>query len=304
MIFINGQARRNLQEQVGYNAEQIDKIWEFLDGLNVSDNVILLASGSGTLTAEELEIVKREVSFIIYNNNLYIKTSKSASTLTFKQVALNVSDQGTYNILQSFKIEVTLSNGAYAYASNTILSLYNKSEMDTLLGNKADTSYVNTELAKKANLTGANFSGAITSPSIIENMSGYSTSISTADLAWTPIYAGACKNGNKITFVVFGSFTKDSSTRNTANVCILTIPDAVGNKLYPYEVDSYNVLEHKKIYATSNSALSSIGEIVSALIKANNYTLYLRLEGMASLADGTYFFRHESTFLLSDNLAS
>lgn len=151
MIKIDGVAKRNLQEQVGYNSEQIDKIFELLDGLNVQDNLIKLTASSGTLTAEEMDVVSKDVAFIIYNNNLYIKTTTSATEYTFKQVALSASDQGTYNILQSFRIVITRANGAYLYSSNTVLSLYNKAEMDSLLG-------------AKANLSGADFTGNVTAP--------------------------------------------------------------------------------------------------------------------------------------------
>ena len=297
MLVIGNKKYRNLQEQVGWNTEQIEKIFEFLDGLNVEDNLIKLDNASGTLTAEEMEIVSRDVALIIYNDDLYIKTETSASEYIFKQVALNASDNGTYNILQSFRIVVTRASGAYAYSANTVLTLYNKSEADALLGAKADTSTVNASLALKANLSGANFTGAITSPSIIEDMTGYSwTNGSTAVV---PTYSGVVKNGNKVTFVIAGTITPPTIS-TLYELGIFTIPAELYNKLYPIQ--------------SSDIAYPDIALMVSYANKVNGYGTVEKVTGnklrfqvyvtSAATANQTYYFRVEVTFLLSDNLAS
>ena len=48
MLSIGNKKYRNLQEQVSFNSEQIDKIFETLDGLNVQDNVVYVSNGYGT----------------------------------------------------------------------------------------------------------------------------------------------------------------------------------------------------------------------------------------------------------------
>lgn len=168
MLNIGNKVYRNMQEQVADNKDQIEKIFELLDGLNVQDNLIKLTASSGTLTAEEMAVVEKDVAFIIYNNNLYIKTTTSASEYTFKQVALSASDQGTYNILQSFRIVITRANGAYLYSSNTVLALYNKTEMDALLGAKAD-------------LAGADFTGDVTALKLSQSNANYTLDFNFSD---------------------------------------------------------------------------------------------------------------------------
>lgn len=224
MIKIDGVAKRNLQEQVGYNSEQIDKIFELLDGLNVQDNLIKLTASSGTLTAEEMDVVSKDVAFIIYNNNLYIKTTTSATEYTFKQVALSASDQGTYNILQSFRIVITRANGAYLYSSNTVLSLYNKAEMDYLLSGKADNgdSYTKAEadalLAQKASLTGASFTGPVTATTFKQSQYNYSRSFnltSTSSITVDNIYNRFVEINNVLHIIVNMTLTNNSGSSVT-----------------------------------------------------------------------------------------
>ena len=83
MLVIGNKKYRNLQEQVGWNTEQIDKIFDFLDGINVSDNVVVVLDISTPLTTEQLEIVNREVAFIVYNGELYFKRNQDSSYIYF-----------------------------------------------------------------------------------------------------------------------------------------------------------------------------------------------------------------------------
>ena len=310
MIKIDGVAKRNLQEQVGYNSEQIDKIFEILDGLNVQDNLIKLSTSSGTLTAEEMNVVSKDVAFIIYNYNLYIKTTTSATEYTFKQVALSASDQGTYNILQSFRIIITRANGAYLYSSNTVLSLYNKSEMDSLLSGKANNgdSYTKAEadalLALKASLSGADFTGAITSPSITETNSGYSfVKSSRTDIEW--VYVGAVKTGNKLTLVIFGNITPTSDMSET-NIELGTfyLPADVKNKIYWYTSGSLTYVTAQgavKLFTAVNTAVDGLFFFRVGADGAQTVRFYNK----SSLTNGTkYHFRIEQTYLLSDSLVS
>lgn len=301
MIKIDGIAKRNLQEQVGFNSEQIDKIFELLDGLNVQDNLIKLTASSGTLSAEQMAVVEKDVAFIIYNNNLYIKTTTSASEYTFKQVALSASDQGTYNILQSFRIVITRANGAYLYSSNTVLSLYNKSEIDSLLSNKADSSALTSGLALKANVAGQAFTGEITAPSIIETMSDYScTKMNNA--YWTNIYTSVVKNGNKLTVVCCGSILKSSDTPYNFDVIRLYMPQSVADKIVAMYGSTYATA---KINLNSDDVTSVQANCVVKKDTPTGNNIRFVIAPTSSLTNGTtYYFRIELTVLLSDNLVS
>ena len=144
-------------------------------------------------------------------------------------------------------------------------------------------------------------SGNITAPSIIEDMDGYS---------FTPVedinylYAGVVKNGNKITFVLFATLTQDGTLTGTTNLGTFLFPSAIGNKLIPYTMSGDNrYLDYKKIlFVDASSAVSA--EYPSYILKSSSASMVLRASGLNALSNGTYYFRYEVTFLLSDSLIS
>ena len=302
MLVIGNKKYRNLQEQVGWNTEQIDKIFEFLDGINVSDNVVVVLDISTPLTTEELEIVNREVAFIVYNGELYFKRNQD-STYIYFDVVFSVSGS-TVITLTSSEITVTKSNGALGI-TNSSASTYSKSEVDSLLSGKADTSYVSSQLALKANLTGANFTGAITAPSIIEDMSGYGASLNTiAGLTIEKVYVGVVKNGNKITFVFAVNFTKtDAALSVQQKVGSFIIPSSIGDKLYESSVGLYEFLDNKVVPAWDS--YTSKVDIISYIDKVSSTAIDVYIFNVDDLVVNTkYYYRYEATFLLSDDIAS
>lgn len=304
MLVIGNKKYRNLQEQVGWNTEQIDKIFEFLDGINVSDNVVVVLDITTPLTAEELEIVNREVAFIVYNGELYFKRNQDSSYIYF-DIIFQVTS-GTVITLTSSEISVTKSNGALGITNSTDY-IYSKTQVDSLLSAKADSSYVSAQLALKANLAGANFTGAITAPSIIENMSGYSASIlSNAGLTEEAIYIGAVKNGNKLTLVVAMNLTKNETLSGSKNICDIVVPASIFSKLYPTAIGGYlGLLDYIAL-----NGIDEDGQFINlkALIykEGSNkvrFGIHSSTIDNLTLNKKTYI-RIESTFLLSDNLAS
>lgn len=303
MLVIGNKKYRNLQEQVGWNTEQIDKIFEFLDGINVSDNVVVVLDITTPLTTEELEIVNREVAFIVYNGELYFKRNQDASYIYFDIIFQVIS--GTIITLTSSEITVTKSNGALGITNSTDY-IYSKTQIDSLLSAKADSSYVSAQLALKANLAGADFTGSITAPSIIENMTGYSFSLmSPADLTENITYAGVVKNGNKITFAISGTINITNVANVSENLAYFTIPTSIANKLYPVSITGLGAVLDEKRVSFIDIANNSIIDKNVYLFKNNYGSLFVSLLGTGSMTAGhDYFFRYEVTFLLSDNLAS
>ena len=151
-----------------------------------------------------------------------------------------------------------------------------------------------------------NIAGNFTADSIIENMSGYSFSVDAAtDLTKEVVYAGACKNGNKITFVVFMKLTKTGAGAPTyTKLGAFTIPWQVGQKLYPYNLGgAINILDSKRITYYKSDA-SGIDKTAAAY-KRNDSLFEVYGYGLADLDLNTdYVVRYEVTFLLSDNLAA
>ena len=145
--------------------------------------------------------------------------------------------------------------------------------------------------------------GKITADEIIENMSGYSldtaiTEVSELDV----IYGGACKNGNKLTLVLFASFKKPSAT-GTKTLARFVVPSEIGAKLYPTEIiTGYQTLEIKNV-----DCVDSSGNIVPSqlsIYKPSPTAVDFNLNINDLTADTTYFARCEITFLLSENLVS
>lgn len=293
MLKIGDKVFRNLQEQVGYNTTQIEKIFQTIDGLNVQDNVVIIPDMSYILSEDELVIVRRAVAFLVYNGDLYIKRSEDAAKAYF-EVIFTVSESAGLISLTGKAIEVTLSNGALGYATSTV-NAYSKAKTDELLGDKA-------------NLSGAAFTGAITSPSIIEDMAGYSWSPQpVAGLEWGFVYCGAVKNGNKVTFVCFFTVTKDESYAgsNFTNVGRFTMPKSVADKIIPNDLGgSSTIVAYGPLSLFYNNGVTKIDAFYN-INKYTDTTLTPLITGLNLMTAGVkYYGRIEVTFLLSENLAS
>lgn len=151
-------------------------------------------------------------------------------------------------------------------------------------------------------VTGGISGNAVTGNSIIENMTGYS--FAQADSRWTPIYVSVCKNGNKITFVIFGHVTQDGTMTGNLDLGTFTIPSSVGAQLYPYYISGNAVIDNRSIGFNNDLDFSVFTNLQVVTIKSSNANIYMRVRTIQNLSNAKYFFRIEQTFLLSENLAS
>ena len=297
----NGKICRNLPEQVGENAKNIKEIQDLLDGLNIQDNLVVIADLSQILNAEELEVVERPVAFLYYNNQLYIKKNESAGVAYFDVIFTIAEDSGEIEF-SSQEIEVNLTTGALSYASSSSYT-YTKSHIDTELALKAND-------AEVAKLTGAAFTGGITSPSIIEDMSGYSFTPNTAQTNHTKVfkYVSAVKNGNKVTLVVFVEIQVGGSQINAGsglNIGTFALPAAVMNSLYPVTQGVYtNSLGVFVIQlAKATSTVPNPSDTGTVLMNKDPSGVFFYIYTNSNLTASTsYYARIETTFLLSDSL--
>lgn len=152
---------------------------------------------------------------------------------------------------------------------------------------------------------------SISADSIIEKMEGYSftKAVATANRTFTYYYASSVKNGNKITFVVFGTInTLAEITGGTfINVGTFTIPSAVGSNLYPFTQGSYdNVLAD--IGSSVKRTDLSLGDNASSgrliIQKQSDTSISFAYVSGTLVTDKSWLFRFEVTFLLADNMAS
>lgn len=292
-MIITDPKKLSMPQQVQKNKEDIEDIRKIIDGLDVEDNVVVVNDISQILTAEELEAIKQPVAFIVYNNHLYLK-GKTIDTTAYFDIVFSIT-ASTVITFESSEIQVELSNGALNLVNSTV-STYSETQIDNKLSLKANITYVDNNFAS---LSGANFTGAITAPSIIENMSGYSIKNVNA-IVDEMIYASVCKNGNKITFVIFGTITPVAQTNY--NIVQFTIPEAVGEKLYPFTSGAVvNLLEVKNASCFTDS--TSITDAIMRVRKESNTTITFELRAQSLTANTQYHLRFECTFLLSENLA-
>lgn len=296
----NGKISRTLPEQVGFLSEQVQRIFRFLDGINVQDNVVVVDNIATPLTAEELVIANRDVAFLVYSGQLYIKKSVSGSTAYF-DVVFSIS-AGTTITFNSSEIQVNLSNGGMSLVTNSPAT-YSKAQIDTLLSAKSDITYVDAQVALCAKLAGANFTGAITAPSIIQNMSGFSVDKTTLPTGVHIDYAGIVQNGNKLTFVQAGHIEASGQAAGAFSLWGFNIPNDIGTKLYP--LGGTTNIDVRNLTLFKEGAITSSQQPYAFMTKNSNVYLRMGIYTTSSLdATGTYHFRYEVTFLLSDNLAS
>ena len=157
--------------------------------------------------------------------------------------------------------------------------------------------------ANAIELLGSGQVPSIKGDEIIENMSGYSfipvegTTFTDLDV----LYAGACKNGNKLTLVMFMTFTYDGA--GFRDVGSFKVPKEIYDKLTPYTLGGVATLDVRTldlVKERQSIPSSAYGEI----FKAGNNTITFSFAVPSGLtANATYAVRYEATFLLSENLA-
>lgn len=142
--------------------------------------------------------------------------------------------------------------------------------------------------------------GLITGGEIVEKMSGYSAQITTQS-GWTknPVYVGAVKSGNKITFVTAIELTKtDGGASTYPNLAKILCPEEILNKLYPF---SNSVLYAEKTLCFASDDTQEVDGYVE---KESVDTSFGIFENNKFTLNKTYYVRIEATFLLSDSLVS
>lgn len=154
---IGNKTFRNLPEQVAENLKQIGLIWQKLDGLDVYDNVIIIEDLSN-LNEEQLAVVARPVSFIVYQDVVYVKKGNVGAYALFSPYYSIEADE--YITINSSELKVQFPLGEVTISSLEV-ELYDKDKVDTLLGAKLNTS----ELFDKVYPVGAIYMSTVsTSP--------------------------------------------------------------------------------------------------------------------------------------------
>ena len=149
--------------------------------------------------------------------------------------------------------------------------------------------------------------GNFTANSIIENMQGYSfeKKESSNDIEYTYDYASVVKNGNKITFTIFGSIIKKSSYKsNNIHFGTFIIPSEIGAKLFPVSIGGLNTLGISNVNFSTGLGLSAQKILPLSSYKTSNTQIGIYFYSPDELSnDIKYTYRFEVTFLWSANMA-
>lgn len=233
----------------------------------------------------------------------------AATTITLERVSVVNDYLAYYKAVITFADNSTIESGNFLLTIGDASSIISSTPIFTSVTAEEveATTLISTGGASiAANLSvGGNLpvNGAITANSIIENMSGYSMSESGhADYTFNFYYVGAVKNGNKITFSVFGTITKASGAGAFINVLDIYIPQAIGQKLYPVTMGTSETLLDVKTIGFALDFATSVN-CPMWLNKISNTNVRLGMNATNIAAGNTYLFRYEVTFLLSDSLA-
>lgn len=298
MLKINGKVFLNIQEAVGWLLD--NNALPFQCSANYVANTEI---GMGT-------IVNPSPAKVRIGSLIFFADSKVSTVVGLTENGFIVSDH--YNDLVDDIVYV--SNVALNASGHLIVTLSNGDTIDAGLIKQVSNFTINASQHLIVNFNdgtstdlGAIFSGNVniagnlTANSIIENMSGYSFAKQTpANYDITPVYAGAVKNGNKVTFVLAFEITKRTGGANEIGIGNFEMPYAVCSKLYPSSITG--VLDTKTVDAsTSYNNKVSVDMYVN---KSTSTNIAFALFTNNLVVDTTYYIRYEATFLLSNNMAS
>lgn len=242
---------------------------------------------------------------IVFSNGYYAFVETiGVNTFTIGNVLYFQGQQGVSVIgatISSGHLILTLSDGENIDAGNLKgVSNFSINSSQHLIVNYQDGT--NQDLGAIFN-GNVNIDGNFTANSIIENMEGYSfTTSEKENLTKEILYAGVVKNGNKLTLCVYAKLKRTGTVEeNNISLGQFGIPYLIGTRLYPAV---NNWLEFKRLYCGSN--YNSGEEVNGLVIKSSNILLTFIIYDINNklTEDVDYYCRFETTFLLSENLAS
>lgn len=146
----NNKISRTLPEQVGFNSAKIEEIIKWINDSGLMNKVLNLSDPSGTLTEAQYEIADLSPSFIVYGGKVFVKSLEDSDNIDFFKVGTDMS--GSDSMIASVeRVRVVKATKAYQYAVVQLFESYNKTQLDSLL-------------SEKASLTGATFTGVVNAP--------------------------------------------------------------------------------------------------------------------------------------------
>ena len=250
---------------------------------------------------------------IIFSNGYYaFVETVGINNFTIGNVLYFQGEQGVSVVgatISSGHLILTLSDGENIDAGNLKgVSNFSINSSQHLVVNYQDgtSQDLGAIFSGNVNINGTLNASKITGDEIVETMTGYGfTKLERTNLTKQVIYAGACKNGNKLSFVIACNFTRTGEVADGSADFSFTIPSAIGQKLYNTTVGTIpTVLATGEANYTNGISITS-DHFNYYLSKASDTKINIFLYGANRLTSNTTMYcRMEWTFLLSDNLAS
>ena len=242
-------------------------------------------------------------------------TKKGNATLSFKftfedgtfletnDLVLQQGESVVNAFIQNGHLYLTLSNGTNLDAGNVKpVSNFSIDANQHLIVNYGDgtSQDLGAIFNGNVNISGTLNATKVTGNEIVETMAGYACEVRTIT-GWTneKVYIGACKNGNKLTFVIALNITKETAEAMANPTFVgMIIPSSVGAKLYPSRI---GYLDTKQVCAYKN--YNTFVALDTFVTKISNTLFYVAINNGNALEVGTtYYYRYEVTFLLGDSL--
>ena len=308
MLNIGNKTFMNLQEAVGWllenNALPFQCTANYVANTEIAMSTLVNPSPAKVRVGSLIFFADSKVSTVIgVTSNSFIVSDQYNDLVDDVVYVSNVAINASGHLI------VTLSNGDDIDAGQIkMVSSFSIDASQHLIVNYNDgtTTDLGAIFTGNVNISGTLNATSITGDSIVENMSGY-TFINGNISGITIDYAGVCKNGNKITFVVAGVLKRNNSTPYSPNLCAFTVPASISNKIYPIGTGTTIDAREVAYFDLGNYASVPIKrnlQFYKETLNPNQFSVQLKVIDSDFTLDKDYFFRYECTFLLSDNLAS
>ena len=303
MLSIGNKTFMNLQEAVGWllenNALPFQSTANYAGGVEIAMSTLINPSPAKVRVGSIIFFADSKVSTVVgVTSNSFIVSDQYNDLVDDVVYVSNVAINASGHLI------VTLSNGDNIDAGLIKqVASFSINSSQQLIANYNDGTSTNLGPIFNGNV---NIAGNLTADSIIENMSGYSFVTQTNPSATLEyIYAGAVKNGNKLTIAVALNITRTSNFTSAVTLGNFYLPQSVLDKLYPTPIGNYNLLSMSNITITMDGIntkdvafqiAKSYTNIVVSLTNSSNLNTQFTL-------NDKYYVRVEATYLLSNNLA-
>ena len=312
MLNIGNKTFMNLQEAVGWllenNALPFQSTANYVANTEIAMSTLVNPSPAKVRVGSLIFFADSKVSTVVgVTSNSFIVSDQYNDLVDDVVYVSNVALNASGHLIVTLSNGDTIDAGLIKQVSNFSINGSYHLIVNYNDGTSTDLGAIfsgNITISGNLTVTGDISGDDITGNSIVEIMAGYTFDKSDADVTWTPIYVNVVKNGNKLTFVVFGSYTHATVVGYNKDLGKFNLPQAIADKLYPFTIaGDAQILDIKSVLFQDSTNVANDVMLKMAFRKYGSTRVYIRTYNLNSLTEGTtYLFRFEGTFLLSNSL--